>query len=711
MATPRDVSLQMTRNIGIMAHIDAGKTTTTERILYYTGINHKIGEVHDGAATMDWMEQEQERGITITSAATTCYWSHTETQHDPALFKKNRHRINIIDTPGHVDFTVEVQRSLRVLDGSVTVLAAKGGVEPQSETVWRQADEYKVPRMVYVNKMDTMGADFYRCVQMLHDRLHANGVPIQLPVGQEDTFKGIIDLIDMQADIYYDDMGNDVRVEPIPEDMQEKAQEYHDKLVEAVAETDEELMMKYLDGEELTKEEIIDGLTKGVEQGEIYPVYGCSGTTLEGVDLLLDALVFSAPSPAQAGCEKAENDAGEEIDVKCDPNGPLAAICFKTVADPFVGKMSFVKVISGKITADVPAFNASTGESERMGKLISVRGNKQEDIAAITAGDIGVITKLSGLGTGDTICNAKNIIRLKGVSFPAPSLSMAIVVKKKGEEDKVASGLRRIMGEDPTVGFATNEETREMILSGLGEQHLDIVLAKLKTKFGVEIDLKIPRVAYRETIRKKCQVQGRHKKQSGGSGQFGDVWIRFEPHDGDELIFETEVVGGSVPKNYFPAVEKGLQEAIQKGPLAGYPVVGLKAVLYDGSYHPVDSNDMAFRTAAKIAYKNGMAQANPVILEPIGDLKVYVPDANLGDIMGDITKRRGRVLGMGAADEPKMQELVAEVPMAEMGDFSTMLRSVTAGRGHFSLTFARYEDAPGNVAQKVIEEARAEAED
>ena len=484
-----------------------------------------------------------------------------------------------------------------------------------------------------------------------------------------------------------------------------------DVLMEAVASVDDDLMMKFFDGEELTKEEIIDGLTKGVEQGEIYPVYACSGTNLDGVDLLLDAIVFSAPSPEQAGSEKAENDNGDEIEVKCDPNGPLAAICFKTVADPFVGKMSYVKVVSGKITAEVPAFNARTGESERMGKLISVRGSKQEDIAAITAGDIGVITKLSGLATGDTICNSKNIIKLSGVDFPAPSLSMAIVVKKKGEEDKVAAGLRRIMGEDPTVVFSNNEETREMILSGLGEQHLDIVLAKLKSKFGVEIDLKIPRVAYRETIRKSCQVQGRHKKQSGGSGQFGDVWIRFEPHDGDELIFETEVVGGSVPKNYFPAVEKGLQEAILKGPLAGYPMVGLKAVLYDGSYHPVDSNDMAFRTAAKIAYKNGMAQANPVILEPIGELKVYVPDANLGDIMGDITKRRGRVLGMGAADEPKMQELVAEVPMAEMGNFATTLRSVTAGRGHFTLTFARYEDAPGNVAQKVIDDAKAEADD
>lgn len=433
-----------------------------------------------------------------------------------------------------------------------------------------------------------------------------------------------------------------------------------------------------------------------------------SGYTLDGVDMLLDAMVYSAPSPISGKSEIAETEAGDEIEVKCDPNGQLAAICFKTVADPFVGKMSFVKVISGKLAADVPAYNARTGASERMGKLVSVKGGKQEDVASISAGDIGVITKLSGLATGDTICSAKNVISLKPVVFPAPSLSMAIIVKKKGEEDKAASGLRRIMGEDPTVKFANSEETREMILSGLGEQHLDIVIAKLKTKFGVEISLKVPRVAYRETIRKSCQVQGRHKKQSGGSGQYGDVWVRFEPHSGDELIFETEVVGGSVPKNYFPAVEKGLQEAIQKGPLAGYPVVGLKAVLYDGSYHPVDSNDMAFRTAAKIAYKNGMAQANPVILEPIGELKAYIPDANLGDIMGDVTKRRGRVLGMGAADEPKMQELVAEVPMAEMGDFSTVLRSVTAGRGHYSLNFVRYEDAPANVAQKVIEDAKAE---
>ena len=427
--------------------------------------------------------------------------------------------------------------------------------------------------------------------------------------------------------------------------------------------------------------------------------------------MLLDAIVYSAPSPDKAKPEIAKNADGEDVEIVCSAKEDLAALCFKTISDPFVGKMSFVKVLSGKITHDTPCYNSRTGETQKMGKLVSVKGIKQEDAESIELGDIGVITKLQDVQTGDTICNPKKPITLEGVDFPAPSLSMAVVVKKKGEEEKVAAGLRKIIDEDPTVKFATNEETKEMVLSGLGEQHLDIVVSKLKTKYGVEIDLRIPRVAYRETIRKTCQVQGRHKKQSGGSGQFGDVWVRFEPHTEDQLIFETEVVGGSVPKNFFPAVEKGLQEAILKGPLAGYPVVGLKAVLYDGSYHPVDSNEMAFKTAAKIAFKNGMAQASPVILEPIGELKVYMPDINLGDIMGDITKRRGRVLGMGAADEPMMQELIAEVPMAEMGDFSTTLRSVTAGRGYFSLEFARYEDAPANVAQKVIEDAKKDMEE
>ena len=680
------------RNIAIAGHTGKGKTTLAEAMLFLAKATDRLGKVSDGNTVMDFDAEEKKRQCSLSTAFAPLEWRDT--------------KINLLDAPGKFDFEGGVYEAMRAAECALIVTSAGSGFDVGAEKAIKAADKRGIAKFFAITKIDAENRDFFKTFEALKEEVGSKLCPVVIPHMVNGKVESYVNLCSNKAFKY---SNGKATVIDVPDDPH--LGEMRDVLMEAVASVDDDLMMKFFDGEELTKEEIIDGLTKGVEQGEIYPVYACSGTNLDGVDLLLDAIVFSAPSPEQAGSEKAENDNGDEIEVKCDPNGPLAAICFKTVADPFVGKMSYVKVISGKITAEVPAFNARTGESERMGKLISVRGSKQEDISAITAGDIGVITKLSGLATGDTICNSKNIIKLSGVDFPAPSLSMAIVVKKKGEEDKVAAGLRRIMGEDPTVVFSNNEETREMILSGLGEQHLDIVLAKLKSKFGVEIDLKIPRVAYRETIRKSCQVQGRHKKQSGGSGQFGDVWIRFEPHDGDELIFETEVVGGSVPKNYFPAVEKGLQEAILKGPLAGYPMVGLKAVLYDGSYHPVDSNDMAFRTAAKIAYKNGMAQANPVILEPIGELKVYVPDANLGDIMGDITKRRGRVLGMGAADEPKMQELVAEVPMAEMGNFATTLRSVTAGRGHFTLTFARYEDAPGNVAQKVIDDAKAEADD
>ena len=680
------------RNIAIAGHTGKGKTTLAEAMLFLAKATDRLGKVSDGNTVMDFDAEEKKRQCSLSTAFAPLEWRDT--------------KINLLDAPGKFDFEGGVYEAMRAAECALIVTSAGSGFDVGAEKAIKAADKRGIAKFFAITKIDAENRDFFKTFEALKEEVGSKLCPVVIPHMVNGKVESYVNLCSNKAFKYSNGKST---VIDVPDDPH--LGEMRDVLMEAVASVDDDLMMKFFDGEELTKEEIIDGLTKGVEQGEIYPVYACSGTNLDGVDLLLDAIVFSAPSPEQAGSEKAENDNGDEIEVKCDTNGPLAAICFKTVADPFVGKMSYVKVVSGKITAEVPAFNARTGESERMGKLISVRGSKQEDIAAITAGDIGVITKLSGLATGDTICNSKNIIKLSGVDFPAPSLSMAIVVKKKGEEDKVAAGLRRIMGEDPTVVFSNNEETREMILSGLGEQHLDIVLAKLKSKFGVEIDLKIPRVAYRETIRKSCQVQGRHKKQSGGSGQFGDVWIRFEPHDGDELIFETEVVGGSVPKNYFPAVEKGLQEAILKGPLAGYPMVGLKAVLYDGSYHPVDSNDMAFRTAAKIAYKNGMAQANPVILEPIGELKVYVPDANLGDIMGDITKRRGRVLGMGAADEPKMQELVAEVPMAEMGNFATTLRSVTAGRGHFTLTFARYEDAPGNVAQKVIDDAKAEADD
>ena len=680
------------RNIAIAGHTGKGKTSLAEAMLYLAKATDRLGKIADGNTVMDFDSEEKKRQCSLSTAVAPLEWKDC--------------KINLLDAPGKFDFEGGVYEAMRAAECALIVTAAGSDFDVGAEKAIKAADARGIAKFFAITRVDAENSDFYKTFEALKEEVGSKLCPVVVPhmvggkaecyvnlcSGKAFAYKnGKATPVDMPADSHFDEM--------------------KEVLMEAVASVDDDLMMKYFDGEELTKDEVINGLTKGVETGEIYPVYACSGVTLEGVDLLLDALVYSAPAPAQAGGETGKDADDNDVEIKCDPNGPLAAVCFKTVADPFVGKMSFVKVISGKITADVPAYVARTGSSERMGKLISVRGNKQEDIAAITAGDIGVITKLNSLDTGDTICDPKKVVYLEGVNFPAPSLSMAIVVKKKGEEDKVAAGLRRIMGEDPTVVFSTNEETREMLLSGLGEQQLDIVLAKLKSKFGVEIDLKIPKVAYRETIRKSCSVQGRHKKQTGGSGQFGDVWIRFEPHDGDELIFESEVVGGSVPKNYFPAVEKGLQEAVQKGPLAGYPVVGLKAVLYDGSYHPVDSNDMAFRTAAKIAYKNGMAQAAPVILEPIGDLKVYIPDANLGDIMGDITKRRGRVMGMGAADEPKMQELVAEVPMAEMGDFSTMLRSVTAGRGSFTLTFARYEDAPGNVAQKVIEDAKAEAEE
>ncbi len=680
------------RNIAIAGHTGKGKTTLAEAMLNIAGVTDRLGRVKEGNTVMDFDAEEKKRGCSFSTALASLEWRDT--------------KINLLDAPGKFDFEGGVYEAMRAAECALIVNSAGSGYDVGTEKAIKAADARGIAKFFAITKIDGENRNFYKTFEAFKAEIGTKLCPVVVPYMVDGKPKAYVNLCSNKAFEYQ--KGKAVAVE-VPSDPQ--IEEMKEVLMEAVASVDDDLMMKFFDGEPLTKEEIIDGLTKGVEQGEIYPVYACSGYNLDGVDMLLDAIVYSAPSPAEAKPETAKDADGNDVEVKCDANGQTAAVCFKTVADPFVGKMSFFKVISGKLAADVPAFNPRTGESQRMGKLVAVRGGKQEDVAQITAGDIGVVTKLSGFVTGDTICSQKAPITLKAVDFPKPSLSMAIVVKKKGEEDKVASGLRKIMDEDPTMSFASNEETREMILSGLGDLHLEIVMAKLKTKFGVEIDLKVPKVAYREAIRKSCQVQGRHKKQSGGSGQFGDVWIRFEPHDGDELIFETEVVGGSVPKNYFPAVEKGLQEAIRKGPLAGYPMVGLKAVLYDGSYHPVDSNDMAFRTAAKIAYKNGMAQANPVILEPIGELKVYVPDANLGDIMGDVTKRRGRVLGMGAADEPKMQELVAEVPLAEMGDFATTLRSTTAGRGHFTLNFARYEDAPGNVAQKVIEEAKALAEE
>ncbi len=680
------------RNIAIAGHTGKGKTALAEAMLYVAGVTDRLGKVADGNTTMDFDAEEKKRKCSIATATASFEWREK--------------KINLLDAPGKFDFAGGMAEAMRAADCAVIVTSAGSEIDVGLEKAIKAADARKIAKFFAITKVDSENRNFYKTFDALKAHIGTKLCPVVVPYMVGGVCEAFVNLCSNKAFKYPN--GRPVEIE-IPSD--DNITAMRAALEEAVATVDEELMDKFFEGEPLTKDEIIAGLTKGVETGEIYPVYACSATKVDGCDMLMDAIVYSAPSPDKAKPETATNADGEPIEVECKANGPLAALCFKTIADPFVGKMSFIKVLSGKITPDTPAFNPRTGETQRMGKLVAVKGIKQEDIPSIDTGDIGVITKLSGINSGDTICGAKDIIILDGIDYPAASLSMAIVVKKKGEEEKVASGLRKIIDEDPTVKFYTNDETKEMIVAGLGEQHLDIVVSKLKTKYGVEIDLRIPRVAYRETIRKSCQVQGRHKKQSGGSGQFGDVWVRFEPHSGDELIFETEVVGGSVPKNFFPAVEKGLQEAILKGPLAGYPVVGLKAVLYDGSYHPVDSNEMAFKTAAKIAFKNGMAQASPVILEPIGELKVYMPDINLGDIMGDITKRRGRVLGMGAADEPMMQELVAEVPMAEMGDFATTLRSVTAGRGYFTLTFARYEDAPANVAQKVIEDAKRDEEE
>ena len=703
MATPRDVSLQMTRNIGIMAHIDAGKTTTTERILYYTGINHKIGEVHDGAATMDWMAQEQERGITITSAATTCYWSHTETQHDPALFKKNRHRINIIDTPGHVDFTVEVQRSLRVLDGSVTVLAAKGGVEPQSETVWRQADEYKVPRMVYVNKMDTMGADFFRCVQMMHDRLHANGVPIQLPVGQEDTFRGIIDLIDMNADIYYDDMGNDVRVEEIPEDLKEQAQEYHDKLIEAVAETDEELMMKYLEGEELTKEEIKTALRKATISNEIVPVVCGSSYKNRGVQKLLDAIVDYMPAPTDVEAIKGTNpETGEEEDRTSSDDQPFSALAFKIMTDPYVGKLCFFRVYSGTVEAGTTVYNSVKDQDERIGRILQMHANNRKDIDICYAGDIAAAVGLKNTTTGDTLCDEKHPIILESMNFPEPVIRVAIEPKTKAGSEKMGIALSKLAEEDPTFRTWTDEETGQTIIAGMGELHLEIIVDRLLREFKVEANVGAPQVAYRETIRKDANQETKYARQSGGKGQYGHVKIKIEPNPGKGYEFVNGIVGGAIPKEYIPAVDNGIQGAMKSGILAGYPVVDVKVTLWDGSYHEVDSSEMAFSIAGSMAFKDAMKKADPVIMEPIMKVDVVVPDEYMGNVIGDLNSRRGAIQNQESTDGTA--RVTAMVPLSEMFGYATDLRSKTQGRGQYSMEPADYQQVPKSVADKIMTE-------
>ena len=708
MATPRDVSLQMTRNIGIMAHIDAGKTTTTERILYYTGINHKIGEVHDGAATMDWMEQEQERGITITSAATTCYWSHTETQHDPVQFKKNRHRINIIDTPGHVDFTVEVQRSLRVLDGSVTVLAAKGGVEPQSETVWRQADEYKVPRMVYVNKMDTMGADFFRCVQMLHDRLHANGVPIQLPVGQEDTFKGIIDLIDMKADIYYDDMGNDVRVEEIPEDLKEQAQEYHDKLIEAVAETDEDLMMKYLEGEELTKEEIKAALRKATISNEIVPVTCGSSYKNRGVQKLLDAIVDYMPAPTDVEAIKGVNpETGEEEDRISSDDAPFSALAFKIMTDPYVGKLCFFRVYSGKLDAGTTVYNSVKDQNERIGRILQMHANNRKDIDTVYAGDIAAAVGLKNTTTGDTLCDEKAPIVLESMNFPEPVIRVAIEPKTKAGSEKMGIALAKLAEEDPTFKTWTDEETGQTIIAGMGELHLEIIVDRLLREFKVEANVGAPQVAYRETIRKSANQETKYARQSGGKGQYGHVKIKLEPNPGKGYEFVNAVVGGAIPKEYIPAVDNGIQGAMKAGILAGYPVVDVKVTLWDGSYHEVDSSEMAFSIAGSMAFKEAMKKCDPVIMEPIMKVDVIVPDEYMGNVIGDLNSRRGQIHNQESQDGTA--RVTAMVPLSEMFGYATDLRSKTQGRGQYSMEPSDYQQVPKNIADKIMNDRASKA--
>ena len=701
MATPRDVSLQMTRNIGIMAHIDAGKTTTTERILYYTGINHKIGEVHDGAATMDWMEQEQERGITITSAATTCYWSHTETQHDPVLFKKNRHRINIIDTPGHVDFTVEVQRSLRVLDGSVTVLAAKGGVEPQSETVWRQADEYKVPRMVYVNKMDTMGADFFRCVQMMHDRLHANGVPIQLPVGQEDTFRGIIDLIDMKADIYYDDMGNDVRVEDIPDDLKDQAQEYHDKLIEAVAETDEELMMKYLDGEELTKEEIKKALRKATISNEIVPVTCGSSYKNRGVQKLLDAIVDYMPAPTDVEAIKGTNpETGEEEDRASSDDQPFSALAFKIMTDPYVGKLCFFRVYSGTVEAGTTVYNSVKDQDERIGRILQMHANNRKDIDICYAGDIAAAVGLKNTTTGDTLCDEKHPIILESMNFPEPVIRVAIEPKTKAGSEKMGIALSKLAEEDPTFRTWTDEETGQTIIAGMGELHLEIIVDRLLREFKVEANVGAPQVAYRETIRKDANQETKYARQSGGKGQYGHVKIKIEPNPGKGYEFVNGIVGGAIPKEYIPAVDNGIQGAMKSGILAGYPVVDVKVTLWDGSYHEVDSSEMAFSIAGSMAFKDAMKKADPVIMEPIMKVDVVVPDEYMGNVIGDLNSRRGAIQNQESTDGTA--RVTAMVPLSEMFGYATDLRSKTQGRGQYSMEPSHYTELPKSKSEEII---------
>ena len=683
----REFPLEKTRNIGIMAHIDAGKTTTTERILFYTGKTHKIGEVHEGAATMDWMVQEQERGITITSAATTCQWLG--------------HRINIIDTPGHVDFTVEVQRSLKVLDGAVTVLAAKGGVQPQTETVWRQADKYQVPRMVYVNKMDTTGADFMLCVDQLHNRLKANAVPIQLPVGAEENFKGIVDLIKMKAFIHKDDLGKEIEVCDIPADLQAQAEEFRSKLIEAAAEQDDDLMMKYLEGEELTEEEIIKGIRKGTIANKLIPVCCGSSYKNKGVQELLNAIVNFMPSPLDIADVKGVDLDGNEAVRKTSDSEPFAALAFKIATDPFVGKLCFFRVYSGTLEAGSTILNANKDKKDRMGRILLMHSNHRQDIDKVYAGDIAAAVGLKEVGTGDTLCDPAHPIILESMEFPEPVIDIAIEPKDKANSEKMGIALAKLAEEDPTFKTWTDQESGQTIIAGMGELHLDIIVDRLKREFKVECSVGKPQVSYKETIRNKVKVQGKFIRQSGGRGQYGDVWLEMEPLEaGKGIEFESKIVGGVVPKEYIKPIEEGVREAAQSGILAGYPVIDFKATLVDGSYHEVDSSEMAFKIAGSMAFKEGCKQAKSVILEPIMKVEVTVPEEYMGDVIGDINSRRGRLEGMEAVQGN--QVIRCFIPLSEMFGYATDLRSKTQGRGTYSMEPSHYEEVPKSVFDNIV---------
>ncbi|MDR0140395.1 elongation factor G [Metabacillus idriensis] len=690
----REFSLDKTRNIGIMAHIDAGKTTTTERVLFYTGRIHKIGETHEGASQMDWMEQEQERGITITSAATTAQWKG--------------HRVNIIDTPGHVDFTVEVERSLRVLDGAVAVLDAQSGVEPQTETVWRQATTYGVPRVVFVNKMDKIGADFLYSVKTMHDRLEANAHPIQLPIGAEDEFVGIIDLVENVAYIYEDDLGTRSEAMEIPDEYKDLAEEWRGKLVEAVAELDEELMMKYLEGEELTIDELKAAIRKGTVNVEFYPVICGSAFKNKGVQLMLDAVLDYLPSPLDVPAIKGTlPDSEDEVSRESSDEGPFSALAFKVMTDPYVGKLTFFRVYSGVLNSGSYVQNSTKGKRERVGRILQMHANSREEISTVYAGDIAAAVGLKDTTTGDTLCDEKNQVILESMNFPEPVISLSVEPKSKADQDKMSTALTKLSEEDPTFKAHTDTETGQTIISGMGELHLDIIVDRMRREFKVEANVGAPQVAYRETFRGSAKVEGKFARQSGGRGQFGHVWVEFEPNEeGKGFEFQNKVVGGTVPREYVPAVAAGLEDSMKNGVLAGYPLIDVKATLVDGSYHDVDSSEMAFKIAASMALKNAVSKCNPVILEPVMKVEVVIPDEYMGDIMGDITSRRGRVEGMEARGNA--QVVRAMVPLSEMFGYATALRSNTQGRGTFSMHFDHYEEVPKSISEEIIKKNKGE---